>query len=41
MVRDMEKCIEKAKKEHGVVMTKEKIIIDNLKHSKKWFLDTY
>jgi hypothetical protein len=41
MVADMKKCVQKAKKEHGIQMTKEQNIIDNMKFSQDWFTEVY
>jgi len=37
----MKKCVQKAWKEHGVQMTQEKQIIENLKYSEEWFMQAY
>ncbi len=41
MFIDMKKCVQKAQKEHGIKMKKEKEIIENLKYSEEWFTKTY
>jgi len=41
MANDMKKCVQKAHKEHGLPMSKERAIIDNLKYSEDWFINTY
>ena len=37
----MKKCVQRAQKEHSIVMIKEKNIIDNLKFSEDWFMKAY
>lgn len=41
MAQDMRRCVSKAWKEHGVRMTRERAIIDNLKYSEEWFTQSY
>lgn len=41
MAVDMRKCVNKAWKEHGVRMPRERAIIDNLKYSEEWFTQAY
>ena len=37
MLDDMKKCVQQGIK-HGIQMTNEKAIIDNIKYSEEWFL---
>lgn len=41
MAADMRKCVNRAWKEHGVRMPRERAIIDNLKHSEEWFTQSF
>jgi hypothetical protein len=41
MILDMRKCVQKAWRDHGLAMVKERALIDNFKFSEEWFVTTY
>jgi hypothetical protein len=41
MIIDLRKIVQKATKEHGLSMEKERRIVDNLGRSEEWFVETF
>ena len=41
MVIDLKNIVEKATKEHGLLMEQERKIVDNLGRSEAWFVQTF
>jgi hypothetical protein len=41
MIIDLRKIVQKATKEHGLTMEKERRIVDNLGRSEDWFVETF
>jgi hypothetical protein len=41
MIIDLRKIVQKAAKEHGLSMEKERRIVDNLGRSEEWFVETF
>lgn len=41
MINDMKKCVQKAFRDHGLPMHKERQLIENFKYSEEWFMTAY